>query len=665
MKKFLVIFLIGQLLVCSFIYGKSIYDIYTLNNLGADNLNSYYLEESNGTTLEVVYNKLIQENASIEIIKEPISLDGVLEYDVYNTSDVSINERTSISSKKVFNYYTLTLEEFIDSTGKFKCNLPPDKMKMISEELGLNIKQYAENKIAYTQVVKNNAINFIVLILLSQFVLFVYTFSRIKINAIKKLNGFSPKKMIVDSFKDFLFTEIIAAAVVILIHLIYSLINHVVNTTYFIGLIVTIVSVICFNMIQLMITQISIRTINISEMLKNKYYSSFWNISMQIVKIVFVFVLAISISIFANQLKGYDKTLNSIEAYRNLSTFFTSNGYNSDENEKLNNNTEKYREISKNTKLMYENNFDKSVLIDANILSLNSSTYFELYGTSFDELLNSYSDNYVVVNQKYFEKFMSIQDVNGNDIVYPISMPTVLVPEKYKSAEVEEFCQEQYNTMVNYDILNYDQTRTEVNIPINVIYIKNDQITPLINNYLLENGKEIKNSIIFLENGCFAGTWYLEKISNGNLAFNLTDRSEYATMLSTYGLDKLLNVGTMLTPLSESIRYYEFLAYQSGIFVLLFSITLLMIIYLSDYLELIINKKKYALHFLSGFSTFKNLNNQFVIDGILLLLVIPLLLTKNNIGILFFSVLFDIICLFLLYKKLIINNISEALKGGE
>lgn len=34
MKKFLLLFLIGQMFVCSVIYGQSFYDIYVLNNMG-------------------------------------------------------------------------------------------------------------------------------------------------------------------------------------------------------------------------------------------------------------------------------------------------------------------------------------------------------------------------------------------------------------------------------------------------------------------------------------------------------------------------------------------------------------------------------------------------------------------------------------------------------
>jgi hypothetical protein len=34
MKNLLLMFLIGQMLIISFIYGQSIYDIYLLNNMG-------------------------------------------------------------------------------------------------------------------------------------------------------------------------------------------------------------------------------------------------------------------------------------------------------------------------------------------------------------------------------------------------------------------------------------------------------------------------------------------------------------------------------------------------------------------------------------------------------------------------------------------------------
>lgn len=120
MKKFLLIFLIGQMLVCSFIYGQSFYDIYFLNNMGVAHYNTYYLEEANGVNLGYLYDELMARHISVEIIKEPISMDGIQRYEVYDTKDISVSVIKPLSQEKEIKYLSLKKEDFIDSTGNLK-----------------------------------------------------------------------------------------------------------------------------------------------------------------------------------------------------------------------------------------------------------------------------------------------------------------------------------------------------------------------------------------------------------------------------------------------------------------------------------------------------------------------------------------------------------------
>ena len=135
-------------------------------------------------------------------------------------------------------------------------------------------------------------------------------------------------------------------------------------------------------------------------------------------------------------------------------------------------------------------------------------------------------------------------------------------------------------------------------------------------------------------------------------------------LLKKYDLNNLLSAGTMLTPLSDDIRYYEFLVYQSFVFVALFVITLIMIIFFSNYLEIMVNRKRYALKYLMGFSRIKSMKYQLIIEMIILVLAIPLFLLQQNILIIFVSVFLDFVLLFIMFNKLILWNISEIMKGG-
>ncbi len=663
MKKFLLIFLIGQMLVCSFIYGQSFYDIYFLNNMGVAHYNTYYLEEANGVNLGYLYDELMARHISVEIIKEPISMDGIQRYEVYDTKDILVSPIKPLSQEKEIKYQSLNKEDFSDSTGKFKTNASLKQIKAITQKLGITIKPIKKDKISYFQVAKNNAMNLLILLIITQFTLLIYTMSRMKVNAIKKLNGFSSSIMVVDSFSEFIPMQFIACLVTFFLHLSYCLLNRKLSWDYVIGLFLTFIVIGLINILLLLLTQISIRFIDINAMMKNHMYSSTMNNAIHVVKIVFIVVVTISISLLTRELNNYNASVHKINKYRMLSKYFTSNGFNSDEYDKVFSSHHHIDLLSKHVKNLYKEYEDKAILMDANITSIANDSYYQMHNTSFEKLNDSYTDNYVVVNKKYYDQYMNDVGLDGKRISLPQNQSVILVPERYKgNKKVDAFCHEQYNAMMNYDSYYQGQAEQDYH-DFTIIYIKDNQLTPLLNTYLLETGKDIKNSIVFIDHGQFAGTWYLSEISNGKLAFALKDRDEYKMLLNKYHLNNLLSAGTLLTPLSDDIRYYEFLVYQSFVFVILFVITLMMIIFFSSYLEIMFNRKKFALKYLMGYSRIKSMKYQLCIEMIILALSLPLFIFKQNILIIFISVFLNLTLLFIMHNKLIIGNISDIMKG--
>jgi len=440
------------MLVISFIYGQSIYDIYLLNNMGADGLTSYYVEEASGSNLDSLYDVLMEKSASVEIIKEPITNDNILEYDVYDSDNISVRHKVPVSKDKRIIYKKLNKDEFVDSVGRFKSNIGESEIREIHDRLGITIRKYSRDEVEYGQVLKNNAINFIILILLSQFVLFVFTFSRIKINAIKKLNGFSPLRMIMDSLEEFIRMEVIAATIAIFIHTIYLCVNKSICISYIIGLLITVLASTLLTFLQLLVTQSSIRLIDVSSMIKNKMYSNQLCIVMNVIKVVFIIAITISVSFLITEYKSYKSVLEKAKEYKSLNRFYTSNGYNSDEFDIIFSNNDAIDKISQNMKNFYIDNYSRSMLVDANITSLATDNYFEIYNTDFNRLFESYSDNYVVINRNYLEKHLDLIDESGKKIVCDEDTPTVLIPEKYKNNEdVKGFCRDQLKTFTNYD----------------------------------------------------------------------------------------------------------------------------------------------------------------------------------------------------------------------
>lgn len=664
MKKFLQIFLICQMLVCSFIYCQSFYDIYTLNNLGVKGLESYYLEDVSGENLGKLYDSLINHNGIIEITKEPVTNNEKMLYEIYDTDNVNINKKVSITDDKQFKYYTLTRNDFIDSTGKFKTNLKYNEIKSISNSLSLSIKQLDNESISYSQVISNNLLNIVILLLLTQFVLFIYTLLRVKVNAVKKLMGFSSTRIIFESYTEFAKFLSLSAIITIVVHIIYFSIKDTLNLNYIIGLVLVILIVSAVNLLLLLVTVVSIKFLDISSVIKNKLFSNTLNMFVLIAKVCFVVIISLSISMFSNQYNQYSESLKSIDKYKNLANYYTSNGYNSDEYDKVFNNTKSIEKVSSSMKQLYVNYADKLLLTYVNVMDNISNNYYQVTGVSFNELLASYSDNYSVLNKHYLKNYTMLYDEFRNKIDYDL-LPkgTVLVPKQYKgNNEVNDFCKETYNDMINYDCFYTNKKISNKQLNVNIIYIDDNQQLNTLSKYQLQ-GKKIKNSIIFLDSGEFAGTWYLEAISNSNISLSLQDRDKFSSILTKYNLQKLLNAGTLMTPISEDIRYYEFTTYQSLVFVILFSVTLLFIVYLSNYLEIMTNRKKLAIKRLMGFSEVKSLLAQYISDVTLLFIVIIMNFINLNYVSALICILLDVLFLNIFYRKIIVNNVEGNLKG--
>lgn len=652
------------MLVCSFIYCQSFYDIYTLNNLGVKGLESYYLEDVSGENLGKLYDSLINHNGIIEITKEPVTNNEKMLYEIYDTDNVNINKKVSITDDKQFKYYTLTRNDFIDSTGKFKTNLKYNEIKSISNSLSLSIKQLDNESISYSQVISNNLLNIVILLLLTQFVLFIYTLLRVKVNAVKKLMGFSSTRIIFESYTEFAKFLSLSAIITIVVHIIYFSIKDTLNSNYIIGLVLVILIVSAVNLLLLLVTVVSVKFLDISSVIKNKLFSNTLNMFVLIAKVCFVVIISLSISMFSNQYNQYSKSLKSIDKYKSLANYYTSNGYNSDEYDKVFNNTKSIEKVSSSMKQLYVNYADKLLLTYVNVMDNISNNYYQVTGVSFNELLASYSDNYSVLNKHYLKNYTMLYDEFGNKIDYDL-LPkgTVLVPKQYKgNNEVNDFCKETYNDMINYDCFYTNKKISNKQLNVNIIYIDDNQQLNTLSKYQLQ-GKKIKNSIIFLDSGEFAGTWYLEAISNSNISLSLQDRDKFSSILTKYNLQKLLNAGTLMTPISEDIRYYEFTTYQSLVFVILFSVTLLFIVYLSNYLEIMTNRKKLAIKRLMGFSEVKSLLAQYISDVTLLFIVIIMNFINLNYVSALICILLDVLFLNIFYRKIIVNNVEGNLKG--
>lgn len=674
MKKFLIIFFTGQLLLCSYIFNKSVYAIYELNNIGDISLNSYIISEPTGDNLnkfyETFYNKYIKyDSGQLQIIKTPISQNNITTYDVYHSKYESLNKYQSLFSNKEFNYYKLNKSDFIDSTGVFFTNINEKDLYSICRDIDISIQPYETTKISYAQILKYNSLNFIILLILTQLILFIFTFTHIKVNAIKKMLGYSNIKMIFDIIKEFLKLEFFVLFFTVSLHFIYYASKGIFSFIYFRLLVIFCILVIFINFLLSLITQISLKFIDISSMIKNKVYSQNLNYSLHIIKIVLLFSITLSVSFFISNYSEYKLKLTNIEKYKQLDGFYTSNGFNSDEFDKARKNPELLESYGYKIKLLYNyyDSQDKLFVVDNKVSNLLSETYLENRDLTKEDILNSFKKNYMILNFRYIDKFMNLKDESNNNInIINNNIPLILVPKKYKNIEneIKSYYIDQYNSLLNYnEMYKININNKKIINDISIIYLDNNQTYEILSDIKSTN-TQLKDSIILIDNGNFGSLYYADLLSSSKVFFKLNNREEFEQMIYSQGLNTLINIGTLLTPLISSMNTIEFIMNNSLIFSVLFLITLIFIIYISNYIDIICNRKKLATKHILGHSLLKILKTNIYIDLLLLSMMIVNIFLKFNILIYISIIILDLCTLIYLYNKIIKKDLNKIVKGG-
>ncbi|WP_347942601.1 hypothetical protein AAEY33_28060 (plasmid) [Peribacillus simplex] len=223
MKKIYIYLFDWLMIIFSYIYTNSIYEIYGLNNIGDSSLNEYKVDYETGQDLLKVYKGLIEENVDFQIVKNPMSEDGKTYYDIYHTDINSVKQYVGISNN-VYRYFKMTEDEFIDSSGYFSANLSDNQMVELSLRTAVDIKPVSKNRLSYNQIFNNNLLQFLVLgITTLQF--YIYTIFRFKTNAVKKLSGFSPTKIVITNIKETLQIQGILITILVVGHSVFYLIT--------------------------------------------------------------------------------------------------------------------------------------------------------------------------------------------------------------------------------------------------------------------------------------------------------------------------------------------------------------------------------------------------------------------------------------------------------
>lgn len=663
MKKIYIIYLTGLMIIFSYIYTNSIYEIHGLNNIGDSSLVEYQVDYKSGEDLLKVYNGLVEANAEIQIVKNPLSEDGNTYYDIYHTDINSVKKFVGISHN-VYRYFKITKDEFIDSSGYFSTNLSTAQIEELSQKAGVGFKAISENKLSYSDIFYNNLLQFIILGITTFTILYIYTIFRFKTNAVKKLSGFSPTKIVITNIKETLRIQGILITLLIIGYSLFYLVNGKFSWTYsfFLFIFLSIISFIII--LLLLLLQHFVRKTDVVASLKNKIFSNRLYTIINLIKIILILSVTILMNLVINYYEDVDKVYKKYEQYKMLDSFYSSHGRNSDELDKLRNNPQMLEEVADNVKQMYVENIDNAYVMFDRVPDNLNPDFLTSNGISREDVMNTYQRNNIILNKNYIENYTDIK-VNWD---FNEDIPTILVPEKYKNREeeIKEYFIEKHNISLNYNT-RYGIKAKEVSVnDIQIIYINNGYKYKILSSlpYEDEIDIELTDSIIRLDNGNFGSGFYFDMLGSSQLAFKLNDREEFKSMLIQYDLDNLYMANNLLTPFESIFSNYEFLMDQAKLFIFLFIILLVFIIYISNYIDMVVNGRRYASRYVQGYHLLKNLRANFLLIVFMIGISIVLFILKVNIVIYLLFILYDLVSMLYLYKKIIVKDIYKVLNGG-
>lgn len=654
MKKFLKIFIILEILLFAYIFNSSIYNIYEKNNIAADNLSGYVIEETSPETLNQFYSIFTENypNNKIELINNTLTSTDNSVYDLYCYPLDKFEQKQPVSQTIEFKYHELTKEDFLDSVGIFYTDLSDGEIDQLATQLSTQIIEYEDTSIPYSMILELNLFNFIILFIVILIIYGIYTSYSLKKIGIKKSMGFSTlrilKEQIISVVK---YYSIVCLALLAVLNLYYAFTNrfdfsYLIMGIFFFG-IVLIVNVLC-----MLLTSALIKFVRLEAMIKNKTLNKSTNVIVQFIKVAFSVVIAITIISLLQQSGDYMKSQQAVLDYKYLDGYYTSNGFNSAEYNYAISNPDVSERYSNSVLERYRNHH--SLLCDY---------------TGSDEAQGPmgasrpyYVQQTIIANRNYIKEFSNIQ-VNGTPLEESVfSTPTVLIPNMYKNDEslIKEHIAGEYDLLLNYN-QNYGiQEETRAN-EFNIVYI-DDNSTIKVNTE--EGFSDITGGIIIVDTGDFGGLYYLDALNNRSLFFSVESREEFSALLTKYDLAQLVVAGTLLTPYLTQLESVTFVLKTLTMFAIVFVVSLVFILYISNYVDVFVNRKRYALKEIMGFSHFKILKSRYIV-WVMEIIASVILTAINYYFACFFAImLLDYLFCELLYRTYIKKALYEIEKGA-
>lgn len=654
MKNFLKIFVLLEILLFAYIFNSSIYNIYEKNNIAADNLSGYMLEEPSPEILDQFYTIFTEnyDDNRLEIINNTLTTTDKSAYDLYCYPLDKFSQKQPVSQSIEFEYHELTKEDFLDSVGIFYTDLSVEEIDQLAAQLSTQIIEYEDTSIPYSMILELNLFNFIILFIVILIIYCIYTSYSLKKIGIKKSMGFSTLRILKEQILSIVkYYSIVCLALLAVLNLYYAFTNrfdfsYLIMGIFFFG-IVLIVNVLC-----MLLTSALIKFVRLEAMIKNKTLNKSTNVIVQFIKVGFSVVIAITIISLLQQSGDYMKSQQAVLDYKYLDGYYTSNGFNSAEYNYAISNPDVSERYSNSILELYRNHH--SLLCDY---------------TGSDEAQGPmgasrpyYVQQTIIANENYIKEFSNIQ-VNGTPLDESVfSTPTVLIPNMYKNDEslIKKHIAGEYDLLLNYN-QNYGiQEETRAN-EFNIVYI-DDNSTIKVNTE--EGFSDITGGIIIVDTGNFGGLYYLDALNNRCLFFSVESRAAFSALLTKYNLAQLVVAGTLLTPYLMQLENVTFVLKTLTMFAIVFVISLVFILYISNYVDVFVNRKRYALKEIMGFSHFKILKSRYIVWAIEIIASVILTAINYYFACFFAIMLLDYLFCELLYRTYIKKALYEIEKGA-
>ena len=540
-------------------------------------------------------------------------------------------------------------EDFLDSVGVFYTDLPTDAIKEIASRLSVAINNFESDSIPYSMVLELNLVNFIILFIVIQIIYCIYTSYSLKKIGIKKSMGFSTIHILKEQITNIIkYYSVVCLVLLLLLNTYYALTNRYASS-YLITSVLFFIGVLAINVLCVLMTSILIKFVSLEAMIKNKTLNSGTNVVVQAVKIAFSVIIAITIISLLNQGNSFRQSQQAVLDYKYLDGYYTANGFNSSKYDYALANTNILENYSKQASEMYNHNHSLLCDFKTDDGSQASRPYYE--------------QQLAIANRNYLNDFSNIK-LNGKPLEEDkFNEPTVLVPHKYKNDEqsIKEYIKQEYFRLMNYNQFYGIPGEERTIDKFNIVYI-DDASTIKANT---ENGfSDIADPIIIVDTGDFAGLYYLDSLNTRCLFFQMESREDFSSLLSEYGLEQLVTAGTLLTPYLMQLENVTFVLKALTMFMIVFIVSLLFILYISNYVDISVNRKKYAAKEILGFSHSRTLKNRYILWGIGLIISVILTAINHYFAFIFVIIFIDYIFCELLYRTYISNTLYEIEKGA-